>query len=205
MKVFLVAHTPKPEQVVAMGSKLCYSADSLESIVMNDMADSEVQRRVRQLYKLGHLSPFEHASFTFGIEGVSRALLAQITRHRTGKFSVRSQRYVDESSFEFVVPKAVIENEEVKASYLEMMERISQAYAKMRELGINKEDARSILPNACTTQMLFTIDARNLLNFFKLRLDKTAQAEIRELANKMLELVKDVAPTMFEGVEATEV
>lgn len=205
MKVFLIAHTPQPEQVVAMGAKLCYSSDSLESIATNKLSDSEVERRIRHLYNLGHLSPFEHASFTFGIEGVTRALLAQITRHRTGKFSVRSQRYVDEQQFEFVVPREIAEDDDLKADYLEMMDRLSHFYAKMREHGIKKEDARSVLPNACTTQLLFTIDARNLFNFFKLRLDVTAQAEIRECANKMLALVKEVAPTMFAGFEETEV
>ena len=159
---------------------------------------------------MGHESPIEHISFTFGIENVSRALLAQITRHRIASFSVQSQRYVAEDGFDFILPPAIAENAEAKALYLETMDELSARYTKLTELLMEGtegsvadkkkaiEDARFVLPNGCTTKMMVTMNARSLLNFFRLRCCSRAQWEIRELATQMLMEVREVCPTVFK-------
>lgn len=148
-------------------------------------------------------SPFEHCAFTFGIEGVSRALLSQITRHRIGaSFSVRSQRYCSEDDFQYVIPKSIQRHEKHCVRYKALMADIQNLYNKLVELGVPKEDARMILPNACETRMIVTMNVRELWHFFNLRCCNRAQWEIRELANKMLELCKEASPLLFEHAGA---
>lgn len=174
------------------------------------------------LMNLGHESPIEHVSFTFGIEGVSRSLLAQITRHRLASYSVKSQRYVKEGMFEYIIPPEIEAIPEAKKVFLETMEQEQAAYDKLTEILFQKhfkalreqgmdekqaktkaekaaiEDARFVLPNACETKMVVTMNARSLMNFFRHRCCSRAQWEIRALANEMLKLVKEVAPTLFK-------
>ena len=218
--VTLLAHTPQPELHVAAAAKLCYSPSSIDKI-KEGLTEEKVASFVDMLSEIGHESPIEHISFTFGIEGVSRTLLAQITRHRIASFSVKSQRYVKEGSFSFVVPPEIEKNEETKALFLKTMEADQKAYDQLSEILFEKhlkeltaqgipektakskaekmaiEDARFVLPNACDTSMVVTMNARSLLNFFRLRCCSRAQWEIRELATKMLALVKQAAPTIF--------
>lgn len=195
MNVQLLAHTPAPEQLVAASAKLCYSAASIA-----DLAAIEADKAAEFIDRLpeAHQSPFEHVSFTFGIEGVSRAMLAQITRHRIASFSVQSQRYVDMSGgFGYVVPESIKGNEVMKEVYHDFMNASSECYNLMRSFGIPAEDARFVLPNACETRMIVTMNARELLHFFSLRCCKRAQWEIRAVADEMLRLCKEVAPTLF--------
>lgn len=255
MKVTLISHTNDPEKVVATAAKLCYS-NSKATELFDQITSEEASSFIMRLAKMGHQSPLEHASFTFAIEGVSRSLLAQITRHRIASFSVQSQRYVDMSDkFDPILPKDMMLDEEVKSKFDEIMESISGNYHEMslmltksyfrkkyrtlmRErnlpvpytyfesptmidllianLGIENEDekkamkkdiaamkkkslenARSILPNACPTQMIVTMNARELLHFFNERCCNRAQEEIRELSWRMLVLVKEAAPSIF--------
>lgn len=213
MRVTLITHTPEPEKVVAAAAKLCYSnADSIETI-MNGLTDESVSKFIQHLSNMGHQSPIEHVSFTFGIEGVSRALLAQLTRHRIASYSVQSQRYVSMSGFDFVTPPAVEEDEELNVLFSETMtmedrvyevlqDRLSKKYveAGMKKSAADKaanEDARFVLPNAAATRMIVTMNARSLLHLFELRCCNRAQWEIRELADKMLELIYPVAPNLF--------
>jgi thymidylate synthase (FAD) len=173
------------------------------------------------LSDLGHASPIEHASFTFGIEGVSRTLLAQITRHRLASFSVQSQRYVRLDDFRYVVPPEIEAIPEAKAAFIDSMNEDAKRYldlAKKLEDGHTarlmaegmpekaarskaakqaNEDARFVLPNACETKMVVTMNTRSLLNFFRLRCCNRAQWEIRALAEEMLRLVYPVAPHLF--------
>ena len=170
---------------------------------------------------LGHQSPIEHAVFTFGIEGVSRTLLAQITRHRIASFSVQSQRYVRENDFQYVVPPQIDAVPEARAEFMAAMEESLLHYQKITELlkaprteeliakGMEPkaaarqaektaiEDARFVLPNACDTKMIVTMNARSLINFFSLRCCNRAQWEIRDVAEQMLRLCLSVAPTLF--------
>ena len=194
MNVQLLAHTPAPEQLVAASAKLCYSAASIA-----DLAAIEADKAAEFIDKLpeAHQSPLEHVSFTFGIEGVSRAMLAQITRHRIASFSVQSQRYVEMGHFGYVIPQTIAENDEALDEYQHLMYLVQIVYNKLTELGIPAEDARFVLPNACETRMIVTMNARELLHFFSLRCCKRAQWEIRAVADEMLRLCKEVAPEIF--------
>ena len=197
MHVILLGHTPEPEKAVAMAARLCYSALDIPSL--KDKLDRpEIERLIRSLREMGHLSPFEHASFTFGVSGVSRALSHQLVRHRIASYSQKSQRYVSERQFDFVTPPTVACRPEALKTFNDGMRLIQEWYNRLVELGIPKEDARYVLPNACTTQVVCTFNARSLFNFFTLRCCARAQWEIRGTAERMLALVKEVAPVMFE-------
>lgn len=194
MNVQLLAHTPVPEQLVAASAKLCYSSASIA-----DLAAIEADKAAEFIDKLpeAHQSPFEHVSFTFGIEGVSRAMLAQITRHRIASFSVQSQRYVNMDGFGYVIPPSIASNQDALDEYEHFMDRADLVYTYLRSCGIPAEDARFVLPNACETRMIVTMNARELLHFFSLRCCSRAQWEIRTVADEMLRLCRDVAPTLF--------
>ena len=220
MKVELLAYTPDADKLVAAAAKLCYAKSDI-SALMDKLTPDKVESFLDMLATLGHESPVEHASFTFGIEGVSRALLAQITRHRIASFSVQSQRYVDKSGFEFITPPEIADVPEALEEFNKAMEEDAKHYAslkailvkarkqrfldegkseaeaqKMAEKAAN-EDARFVLPNACDTRMIVTMNVRSLRNFFKLRCCARAQWEIREVAIEMLRLCKGVAPILF--------
>ena len=157
------------------------------------------------MIETGHSSVLEHAVFTFGIEGVSRVLLAEISRHRIASFSVRSQRYCSEDRYDFVIPKSITkiseeQGEESEAEgefYAEAANSVG-AYKDLLTMGIPKEDARYLLPGAMPTRMIVTMNARELLHFFALRSCQRALPEMRQLANRMIRLVKPVAPTLFK-------
>ena len=221
MKVTLLAHTPDPEKIIAAAAKLCYSESGVENI-LDGLDEEKTEKFLNMLMSLGHQSPIEHVSFTFGIEGVSRALLAQFTRHRIASYSVKSQRYVKEGMFEFVTPPEIENNEKAKELYIKTMEADQKAYDELAEVLFEKhyndllasgkdekeakraaekmaiEDARFVLPNACETKMVVTMNARSLMNFFNHRCCTRAQWEIRDVADEMLRLVKEVAPTLFK-------
>ncbi|MBQ7034765.1 MAG: FAD-dependent thymidylate synthase [Clostridia bacterium] len=209
LRVRLLSHTPDGEKIIAAAAKLCYARADIDT-VMEGLTPEKTESFLDMLASLGHESPIEHISFTFGIENVSRALLAQITRHRIASFSVQSQRYVAEDGFDFILPPAIAENAEAKALYLETMDELSARYTKLTELLMEGtagsvadkkkaiEDARFVLPNGCTTKMMVTMNARSLLNFFRLRCCSRAQWEIRELATQMLMEVREVCPTVFK-------
>lgn len=219
-RVSLIAYTPEPEKVVAAAARLCYSKAGVEEITQG-LTGQKTADFVDMLSSMGHESPLEHASFTFGIEGVSRSFLAQITRHRIASYSVKSQRYVAESDFEYVVPPAIEAIPEARDEFLRAMEEDRLHYIRIRELltGRHKkeltaqgkdessalkaagklanEDARFVLPNACETKLVCTFNARELLHLFSLRCCSRAQWEIRSVAEQMLRLVKEAAPHIF--------
>ena len=202
MKVALVRHTLSPEEVVALGARLCYSRarvdDLLERVSTRDQTDF-----VNRIMGMGHDSVLEHASFTFGIEGVSRVLLAQITRHRLASFSVQSQRYVSyEDGFGYIIPpKIAALGEDAQAEFARQMDTMHRWYTQWQErLGTGEggnEDARFVLPGACETRMMVTMNVRELRHFFSLRMCSRAQWEIRELATRMHALCMEVAPALF--------
>lgn len=146
---------------------------------------------------MGHESPIEHVSFTFGIEGVSRVLTHQLVRHRLASYSQKSQRYVDEDAFEFITPHSISKDSIASGLFDAQMKTIQEAYNALVALGIPKEDARYVLPNACETKIIVTMNARTLHNFFKQRLCNRAQWEIREMASKMKEEIIKVSPLLF--------
>ncbi len=221
MNVELLQYNPDCEKIVAAAAKLCYSSSEIDGI-LNGLDKEKTTAFIDKLMSMGHESPIEHVSFTFGIEGVSRSLLAQFTRHRIASYSVKSQRYVNEGKFEYITPPEIENSPEAKKLFEEAMaddlkkyNEISNIlfekhYADMLAQGISEkraksaaekkaiEDARYILPNACETKMIATFNARSLLNFFNHRCCERAQWEIRDMATKMLMLVKEVAPTLFK-------
>ena len=195
MKVTLLTYTPEPEKIVAAAARCCYSNDDPDKLLDN-MTDDKAAKFLQKLNDLGHQSPLEHVSFTFAISGVSRALLAQITRHRLASFSVRSQRYCGFESSDFVKPPLIAKSE-VANVFDEALEQCKNNYDRLIDAGIAKEDARMVLPNAAMTSMVVTMNARELLHFFSLRCCTRAQWEIRNLANDMVRLVKKAAPNLF--------
>lgn len=220
MKVFLINHTYQPEKLVAIAAKNCYSNTKIDELA-SSLDEESIQKFVDMLTEIGHESPIEHVNFTFGIEDVSRSLLAQITRHRLASFSVRSQRYVREKTNNFVIPPQIENDSEAKTIYLEILADVFEKYEKLTEILYNKyfkellssgknekqaksiaekkaiEDARYVLPNASYTNIVMTMNARSLLNFFKLRCCNRAQWEIRALAEDMYKLCFMVAPGLF--------
>ncbi len=204
VKVTLIRMTPDADAVTALAARLCYSGMDmealLESIESRDQSDF-----VRGVMKMGHLSVAEHASFTFLVEGVSRSLLAQLTRHRIASFSVQSQRYVSMAeAFDYILPPSIEAlGEEAVAEYSRQMEEMHRWYCMWQEkLGGKGEtanqDARFVLPNAAATRLVMTMNARELSHFFTLRCCSRAQWEIREMAWKMLAACKQKAPLLFE-------
>ena len=220
MKVTLIAHTPDPEKLIAASAKLCYAAADIGT-VMDGLTEDKTAAFVDMLAEIGHESPIEHASFTFGIEGVSRSLLAQLTRHRIASYSVQSQRYVREKMFEYVLPPEIEAIPEAAEEYRRAMEEDQAHYDHLAALLKEKhladfiaggmpekeatraaekkaiEDARFVLPNACTTKIMMTMNARSLMNFFAHRCCNRAQWEIRELAEQMYRLCMEAAPHLF--------
>ncbi|MCI6521352.1 FAD-dependent thymidylate synthase [bacterium] len=222
MLVTLIAHTNDPEKTVAAAARLCYS-DAHIATLLDGMTPEKTAAFLQKLSDVGHASPIEHASFTFGIEGVSRTFLAQVTRHRIASFSVQSQRYVRLEDFHYVIPPEIDAIPEAKtrfiqamdadaAKYLDLVKTLEEAHTKtLMEQGLPEkeararagkkanEDARFVLPNACETKMVMTMNCRSLLNFFNLRCCNRAQWEIRAVADEMLRLVYPLAPHIFAG------
>ena len=205
LKVLLLEHKPNPESVVAMAAKLCYSPSDVEGL--RDKINAKDQRAfVEKLVSIGHMSPVEHVSFTFGIEGVSRACTHQLVRHRVASYSQQSQRYVKETEFDYVIPPTIKKNKNLTAAFHIYMKQAQDAYDAMMkglaERGITGEeaqqDARFLLPNAAETKIVVTMNARELLHFFRVRCCNRAQWEIREMATLMLQEVKKVAPVIFK-------
>ena len=196
LNVVLLQHTPDPAETIALAGRLCYSGSDISSLY--DKSKGTADQFVQKLLDLGHLSPIEHVSFTFGVEGVSRALLAQITRHRVASFSVQSQRYVKKSDFEYIIPDTVKAlGDDAKAEFESQMAQLQKWYTKWQDAGIPAEDARFVLPNAAETRMVFTMNARELIHFFGLRCCNRAQWEIRALAWTMLGIVRREFPGLF--------
>ena len=198
-RVELLRNTLDGEAVVALAAKLCYAGGDLDSL-LEKIAANDQRAFLRKVREMGHDSVLEHVTFTFLVEGVSRALLAQLTRHRIASFSVQSQRYVSYAKgFGYVVPPAVRAlGDDALAEYEAQMAQMQTWYESWQaRLGAN-EDARFVLPNACETRLLVTMNARELRHFFALRMCERAQWEIRALAERMFELCYGEAPELFE-------
>ena len=198
MNVTIIEHTPNPEQTVALAARLCYSPASITDLRQKlELAD--IEQFLDKIMSLGHHSVLEHASFTFGIEGVSRVTTHQLVRHRIASFSQQSQRYVShKDQFTSIMPDSIADNADARQIFAFMSETVHKAYAQLVDLGIPPEDARYILPNATESKIIMTMNARELLHFFALRCCQRAQWEIREMAWQMLALCKQAAPALFE-------
>ena len=202
-KVIMIRHTPLPEETVALGARLCYSKANIDDLSERINA-SDQSAFIEKLMSMGHESVLEHVTFTFGIEGVSRVLLAQLTRHRIASFSVQSQRYVSyEKGFGYIIPPRIEAlGQEAIDEYKRQMETIQTWYTEWQsKLGGSgegsNEDARFVLPNACETRILMTMNVRELRHFFSLRMCSRAQWEIRAMATEMHRLCLEAAPSLF--------
>jgi thymidylate synthase (FAD) len=203
MDVRLLYHTPDPERAVAAAARLCYApvgaADLLES-----MTDEAVRKVLRTILSSGHLSALEHASYTFAIDGVSRAMTHQLVRHRLASYNQQSQRYVEYADEPvFVMPPTVAADPDRAAAFTAACESAFAAYRALVDAGTPPEDARYLLPNAMETKIVVTMNIRELLHFFELRACKRAQWEIREVALAMLELCEPTAPYVFMDAGAS--
>ena len=240
IKCKIIAHTPNAEEVITKAGKLCYSAVGVDEIG-EKQTEETIAKFVNMLASMGHESPMEHISFTFAVEGISRACSHQLVRHRLASYSQQSQRYVNlEKTFNYVIPKSIKKYKFISEIYINAMNNAFESYVELsRELlkclvydflveekkvfstdteydvleqymlSENKrkynqfiksaiEDARYVLPNSCETKLVFTMNARTLMNFFKHRHCKRAQEEIRDLATIMLEQVREICPTLFK-------
>lgn len=203
IKCTLISHTPEPETVIAMAAKLCYSKSDVDKLKTAVLTNEDNTKFIEKLKEMGHESPFEHVTFTFAIEGISRTLTHQLVRHRIASYSQKSQRYVGENNFEYIIPPTISRNSEAEEKFKNLMETIRKTYNELVDMSIPKEDARYVLPNATETKIIVTMNARSLLHFLQLRCCTRAQWEIRQMANLMLAEVKKVAPTLFKNAGAT--
>ena len=198
MKVNLIKYTKEPEKMVAVAARLCYSPVGVDDL-MSGLGNEDIEKLVRFVIKSGHHSTTEHVIFTFAIEGVSRALTHQLVRHRIASYNQQSQRYVKfDNNFEYITPPSIEKNKDAKEKFDNLISNMHNLYKELLDSGIEAEDARYILPNASETKIIVTMNGRELLNFFTVRCCNRAQWEIRNMAIKMLKLVKKVAPVIFE-------
>ena len=200
MKIELLSHTPDPELVIANCATTCYDSKP---------KDLEASRKmIRSLAKAGHEAMIEHAHATFKLSGVSRVLTHELVRHRLFSFAQRSQRYVKENEPSYVVPDVLVDDNstnvylvKAKQTFDAAMNFAWNAYSELLKLGLKPEDARFVLPNACTTEIVVSGNFREYRNFLKLRLGPRAQWEIRKAANIILDKLYEIAPSCFEDLK----
>ena len=199
MEVFITSHTENIEETIAMAASTCYSK------IGNTIRDRDkaTQALIEKILDMGHYSVLEHGSITFAISDISRALSHQLVRHRIASFSQRSQRYVNENNFTYVIPESIQNDPILKSIYESHMSNAKTIYEVLTSNSIPEEDARYVLPNACTTSLVMTMNVRELHHFFNLRCCTRAQQEIRLLAEAMLKLCKQNWPVLFTSAGAS--
>ena len=199
MKVKLLRYTTDAELLCGTAA-LTSTKSGSPSEIFQKMDLEKAKRITKRVAGYGHVSVIEHASFTFSIEDVSRVMTHQLVRHRIASYTQQSQRYVTYDTLEkYVTPPTIADKVEARKTFDEALAKISETYQKLLKQGIPKEDARFILPNAAKTNIIVTMNARELRHFFNLRCCARAQWEIREVATEMLRQVKKVAPILFEN------
>ena len=197
MHVELLYHTPDPERAIATAARLCYAPVGAAEL-METMPEERVRSVLSTIMASGHFSTLEHASYTFAVDGVSRALSLQLVRHRIASFNQQCERYVKfTDGLATVKPDSVAADPQAEAVFDEAIAAAIAAYEKLLAAGVPAEDARYLLPNAAETKIVITMNVRELLHFFRLRCCNRAQWEIREMAHRMLELAKPTAPFIF--------
>ncbi len=194
--VSLLSHTPDPQRVIGAAARLCYAPVGAAELA-EKLSDDEIERLLKLILRSGHLSVCEHASFTFAIEGISRACSHQLVRHRLASYSQQSQRYVKLKKPLIITPPAVAAEPELAARFEAATEAAYADYQGMLADGMEAEDARYLLPQAVETKIVVTMNARELLHFFTLRTCERAQWEIRAMAERMVVLVLPLAPIIF--------
>ncbi|MDD5693299.1 MAG: FAD-dependent thymidylate synthase [Patescibacteria group bacterium] len=206
LSVYLLQNTPDPDRAVAVAGRLCYAPVSASEL-QSGMSDEDVVKLVRILVRSGHHSALEHASFSFAVDGISRACSHQLVRHRVASYNQQSQRYVLFSEGSFVEPPSISEDTEADQIFWEGVENANQSYQSLVKVLIAKgktkeqaqEDARFLLPNAAETKIVITMNARELRHFFQVRCCNRAQWEIKALAWWMRNIAIELAPNLFRG------
>lgn len=210
LNVKLLTCTNDPVNVIYVSSRQCYSSDFAWDISRKPVSLQEQESFIKKIIESGHESPLEHVSFTFAVEGISRAATHQLVRHRIASYSQQSQRYVVENDFSYIVPPTIKRNPELLKEYMDFMSVAQKKYDQiikcLNECGISGEkasqDARFVLPNAAETKIVITMNCRELIHFFGLRCCSRSQWEIFALACEMLKLVKEKLPCVFESAGA---
>ncbi len=197
LQVQLIRYTEDPDKTVAMAARLCYSPSTIDQLSDNLDEEAEVGRIIKMLVDRGHLSPFEHAYFTVGIEGLSRVASHQLVRSRIASYSQQSQRYIEHRDFDYVVPPSIAASSELQEEFDAHLRRSRQLYRRLREGGVAKEDARFVLPQATASSIVMSKNARAWLEWIQLRTCNRSQWEIRQLARSITQLLKEVAPHIF--------
>jgi len=197
MIVKLIGYSSNPEKIPAMAAKLTHSITKPEEL--EKTPNDELKSILKHVINLGHTSIIEHTSFTFAISDVSRSLTHQLVRHRIASYAQQSQRYVNLKKPNYVIPPKINANKIMKKAYQKTMDIIWKQYNTLLEMNIPAEDSRYVLPNAACTNIIVTMNARSLLNFFELRCCLHAQWEIRILANLMLKEIQKKAPIIFKN------
>ncbi len=206
LKVRLISHTKDPEQIVAAAIRQCYSSIGANDLT-KEIGKKDRARLIKQILASGHTSTLEHASFTFAIEGLSRITEIHLIRHRIASFSIQSGRYVRRSKVGYLIPKSIKElqksskngDKRLYQKYLNHLAKSQTLYDELLRAGLKEEDARFCQPQSLQVKAVVTMNARSLLNFFRLRCCQRAQWEVRDLAWEMLRLVKRVAPNIFSS------
>ncbi len=199
MKIKLLGFTADAERLCGTAASTSIKSGS-PSDIFEKMDPETAKQKIRRVTAYGHGSVIEHASYTFSIEGVSRAMTHQLVRHRIASYTQQSQRYVTYNTLEsYVAPPSIQKNKQAETTFTQTLTKISETYQSLLKMGIPKEDARFILPNAAKTNIIVTMNARELRHFFNLRCCQRAQWEIKEAATEMLRLAKKAAPALFEN------
>lgn len=195
VNVVLISHTPEPERTIAAAARVSASPVSAVEL-LEKLTPDRVDRLISRLLSSGHLSVFEHVSFTFAIEGISRVTSHQLVRHRLASYTQQSQRYVSLKEFNYITPATISDKPEWGDKYHEMVRDAHRLYLEMLDVGIPAEDARYVLPNAAETRLVMTMNARELIHACSLRLCLRAQWEIVELFEHIKAEVEKVAPRL---------
>ncbi|WP_320171065.1 FAD-dependent thymidylate synthase [Maridesulfovibrio sp.] len=213
MRVELLSMTPEALGLVYAAFRQCYHAgfvaDMWPRLLSGEIAKEKQAEFVSKVLESGHDSPIEHVSFSFAVEGISRACSHQIVRHRIASYSQQSQRYVTESDMDFIIPPAIAKIPEARERFLRFMDEVGSAYSDLREILVAagreskaNEDARFVLPQAAETKIVITMNCRSLMHFFNLRCCRRAQWEVRALADSMLAICKEKFPAIFRHAGA---
>ena len=193
MKIELLSITENPERLIELAGRTAYQS-------FDKITDDSASKFIKMLIGRGHTSVLEHASATFKISDVSRAFSHQLVRHRIASYTQKSQRYVNEKEFDYVIPDTIKNNEKALEIFKFMMGEINWNYQELQKLGIRNEDCRFLLPNACTTEIVITTNFRDWRHIIEIRTDKAAQWEIRNVCNEILKVLKEKAPSCFEDL-----
>jgi thymidylate synthase (FAD) len=197
MRIELLYITPNAEKVIEKAGRTSYQS-------FEKLTENSYKKFIKMLIRNKHESVLEHASASFKISGISRALTHQLVRHRLCSFTQQSQRYVNENEFNYIEPDDIKSNPTAHKIYKELMEHVRDQYSQLRDLGIKKEDARFILPNSIESEIIMTANLRELRHVIRLRGEKAAQWEIRRLAIELLKILKREVPDVFQDMEIDE-